>query len=341
MVSFAEILRLAADELYHARLSKPLSEMSKSALRLDQSSVEWRQNLPSSLNLDKSSLSEPEWISKQKVVLKLRFWYTRIILHRQFLIAASTQRDLSSSSTHIDLCVRASRQTISLLYDTYFHRPYFRTWYNATYTLYASMIILYLLFWDFDRVTRTELIEEVEKSLEILNSMDTIYVARSCSHLIHEMLQIAKKPPRSYASQHRLTNLPAIHNASSARANPGPGDKLTANDLGESPRNIMLHPSATTQSELLNSLIDFDFLGDFAGLGDLNMYLNGSGGELPFDVPHDLQEQQNSRLGNAPMFADSVDFVRGTENGVWMGVSPEVESDIHDPFGALHPDSWI
>lgn len=72
MVSFAEILRLAADELYHSRLTKPLSEMSESALRLDMALVEWRRNLPLSLDLDKSSLREPEWISKQKVVLKLR-----------------------------------------------------------------------------------------------------------------------------------------------------------------------------------------------------------------------------------------------------------------------------
>lgn len=72
MVSFAEILRLAADELYHSRLNKSLSEMSESALRLDQALVEWRRKLPPSLNLEKSSLREPEWISKQKVVLKLR-----------------------------------------------------------------------------------------------------------------------------------------------------------------------------------------------------------------------------------------------------------------------------
>lgn len=190
------------------------------------------------------------------------------------------------------------------------------------------MIILYLLFLDYDRVTRTELVEEVEKSLEILNSMETIHVARSCAHLVHEMLQAAKMSAANRARRRDDDN----HGAT---REPDPALLL--------PRTAMpSHPSVANQGELLSSLIDFDPLGDFAGLGDLNMYLNGSAAEtFSSAVPPRLQgDQPGALFGGANMFANSIDFLRGTENGVWTGVFPPVDSDAHDPFRAFFADTW-
>jgi hypothetical protein len=80
------------------------------------------------LDLDLVSLVEPEWLTKQKIVLTLRFYNARILIHRPFLIAAAGGPTTDISSDHVNLCVEASRNTINLLYNAYANRPYFRTW---------------------------------------------------------------------------------------------------------------------------------------------------------------------------------------------------------------------
>ena len=72
MVSFAKILQVASEELYHPLREKSLLQMSETAIELDDALEQWKRDLPPILNLDKSSLRDPEWLGKQKVVLKLR-----------------------------------------------------------------------------------------------------------------------------------------------------------------------------------------------------------------------------------------------------------------------------
>lgn len=61
------------------------------------------------------------------LIIEAGFWYARIILHRQFLVASAVQ-GLEPFSVHVELCLDASRQTIHLLYNTYLQQYYFRTW---------------------------------------------------------------------------------------------------------------------------------------------------------------------------------------------------------------------
>jgi hypothetical protein len=70
MVSFADILRKASKRLYHTK-AEPLDLISKSALELDAELKQWKDQLPSILSLDVTSLQDPKWLNKQKVVLKL------------------------------------------------------------------------------------------------------------------------------------------------------------------------------------------------------------------------------------------------------------------------------
>jgi hypothetical protein len=66
-------------------------------------------------------------------------------------------------------------------------------WYNTTYALYASMIILYLILLNYTVLPAKVLLEDVEKSLEIFIAMDNINVARRCAELIREVLDVTKK----------------------------------------------------------------------------------------------------------------------------------------------------
>jgi hypothetical protein len=71
MVKFAAILRRVSKEIYHDSKGLSLLEKSARALELDSSLGSWRRDLPEWLNLDTVSFREPEWASKQKLVLQL------------------------------------------------------------------------------------------------------------------------------------------------------------------------------------------------------------------------------------------------------------------------------
>lgn len=128
MVALARLLQ----ELYHetSRIERPAltTHNSMKSLDLDRRLLEWKSRLPPLLDLGSSSLVEPEWVTKQKIVLTLRFFNARILIHRSFLIAAAGGTMTGVSSDHVALCVEASRSTIDLLYNAYTNRPYFRTW---------------------------------------------------------------------------------------------------------------------------------------------------------------------------------------------------------------------
>jgi hypothetical protein len=72
MVEFALLLKRLSTEIYQPSSDSSWSKRSSKSLELDQRLVEWKCRLPQNLNVDKSSMSEPEWVAKQKIVLKLR-----------------------------------------------------------------------------------------------------------------------------------------------------------------------------------------------------------------------------------------------------------------------------
>jgi hypothetical protein len=134
----------------------------------------------------------------------------RILLHRPFL-AASPSKGILSCDKHVDPCLDAARETIRILYDSYANRHYFRTWsvsviegdwtgliehvirwYNSTYTLYAGMIVLYIVLLDSTKISGEDLLCDVRKSRDILLSMEEASVARRSAELMSEVLEVAK-----------------------------------------------------------------------------------------------------------------------------------------------------
>lgn len=144
MVYFGFLLRRISKEIYHDSKGLNMSQKSGVAIELDALLKRWRDQLPEWLNLDSVSFREPEWASKQKVVLQLSaipswpiavflltknegYLNARILLHRPFL-ATSTSKDFLSCDKHVEPCLEAARETIRVLYDSYANRHYFRTW---------------------------------------------------------------------------------------------------------------------------------------------------------------------------------------------------------------------
>lgn len=65
-------------------------------------------------------------------------------------------------------------------------------WYNTTYVLNATMIILYVLFTGVHDTPEIELQEDVDKSLEVFQAMNRVVVARRCAQLTREVSEVAK-----------------------------------------------------------------------------------------------------------------------------------------------------
>ncbi|KAJ5623379.1 transcriptional regulator family: Fungal Specific TF [Penicillium lividum] len=191
MVSLAQIMSEASHQLYHST-QRSLSEKSRLAMILDARLLEWKANIPAFLNLDAQPLSDPEWAFKQKLVLRLRYYNTRILIHKPFLVASTTNAESNEFRQHIHLCLEAARMSIKMQYESFMHRIYIRTWwYNTTYALYGSMILLHLILSNFPGLP-DDLLEDVEKSLEIFSSMDDIIVARRCAEMLREVLDVAR-----------------------------------------------------------------------------------------------------------------------------------------------------
>ncbi|KAJ5930042.1 transcriptional regulator family: Fungal Specific TF [Penicillium verhagenii] len=192
MVSLAQIMSEASHQLYHSA-QRSLSDKSRLAMGLDRRLQEWKSNIPAFLNLDARPLSDPEWAFKQKLVLRLRYYNTRILIHKPFLVASTTNAESAEFQQHLHICLEAARMSIKMQYESFMHRIYIRTWwYNTTYALYGSMILLHLILSNFPGLPDEELLEDVEKSLEIFSSMDDIIVARRCAEMLREVLEVAR-----------------------------------------------------------------------------------------------------------------------------------------------------
>lgn len=71
MTELAYILKRTSEEIYHSP-SKSQLDRSQAALKLDEDLVVWKSLLSPVFDLDHTSLTEPETVTKRKIVLKLR-----------------------------------------------------------------------------------------------------------------------------------------------------------------------------------------------------------------------------------------------------------------------------
>jgi esterase/lipase superfamily enzyme len=68
----ANILKQTSEEIYHSGSVVAQNDKYQAALKLDESLLLWKSQLSSAFDFENASLTEPETITKRKVVLKLR-----------------------------------------------------------------------------------------------------------------------------------------------------------------------------------------------------------------------------------------------------------------------------
>lgn len=133
-------------------------------------------------------------------------------------------------------------------------------WYNSTYTLCAGMIVLYVAILRSSSVLGNDLLEDVKKCRDILNSMDEASVARRSAALIDEGLEVAE------ACIQRRQGC-ASNTGEEARDNAPDGQGLEAPSSGY--MNDVQHTvSEQAHESLWSSLIDPMILQDFATQSD-------------------------------------------------------------------------
>lgn len=76
MVELADLLNELSNDIYRESGPANVSDRSSRALALDKRLEQWKDHLPPQLNFDQVSLKEPEAVTKQKIVLKLRWSHT-------------------------------------------------------------------------------------------------------------------------------------------------------------------------------------------------------------------------------------------------------------------------
>ena len=340
MVALAQIMSEASHLLYHST-RRSMSEKSRIAMNLDQRLLEWKARLPGFLDIDAASLNDPEWAFKQKLVLRLSTYLSLFVLYELMLMRqgstilvfsstghsswhrAQRPNQQHTSSTFTSVSQRqeqAFRCNTSLFYTESTFEPgkppstpkekeakggetlnEMKRWYNTTYALYGAMILLHLILASFPGIPEDELLLDVEKSLDIFESMKNIIVARRCAEMIREVLDVT----RSYLA--RRTALHTHHPQSSVTATSpsfalgsGAGVEDTVNlqsnhNYGIIPENQTIHTpppnlhavsspgsgpgpdenfffslfgqeefQPDTRAEMLANLVDPMILGDFA-----------------------------------------------------------------------------
>lgn len=193
MVPFAALLNDICRKVYSIDASISLARKSHECLAIDQRLWQWKSDLDKSWGTSSSSLNESEWRTKQKLVCNLRYLNARILLHRPFLIYLTPSSEHQVNPSHTESCIEASQSTIATLYDAFLMRPWFRTWwYNSTYVLYATMVLLYAVLSGTHGLGDGGLLKDAQRGLQILEAMQSNPVAARCAAVIREVLDITE-----------------------------------------------------------------------------------------------------------------------------------------------------
>jgi hypothetical protein len=263
MTELAYILKRTSEDIYHSQSSISQLDKSAAALRLDRDLLHWKAQLAPVFDLDDTPLTEPESVTKRKIVLKLRFYSVRILIHRSFLVAAAYQGSSSQFAANIQHCLTASRETIHLLYDTFMNRPFFRTWwYNTTYAFNAITIILYVLVSHLQKGNSEELLKVVERSLKIFQAMDGVAVARRCAELTQEIFDVAKISVQSQQQQSQVA--PNLRDPDDGPVQGGGQAAVASPLIPDAQDNVWVDIDASNlQNDFFASLVNPNILDNF------------------------------------------------------------------------------
>ncbi|KAF2014633.1 hypothetical protein BU24DRAFT_451618 [Aaosphaeria arxii CBS 175.79] len=261
MVDFAHILTQVVRSTYQVEDDPGDVDLYQRSLELEGYLQDWKAKLPPELDFDTASLSEHEMVTKQKIVLKLRFLNAKVLIHRQFIISSTPHRP-----EHVFSCVNAAIETIRFVYENYLYRPYFRSWwYNCTYVLDAAMVLLYVILTKRSPYAFESITSDINKSLEIFKAMEVLAVARRCYDITSEVLDVATNLYRSQQGQR--------NNEPQDRTAMDPQDQIPdANVIGpvsefagenEIEDNVTGISGMSLPEELSTSLVDMNLMYNF------------------------------------------------------------------------------
>ena len=214
MTELAQILRRISEGIYHPHAASDKEKKILTAMHLDADLDQLQNDVVLAFNLNDISLTESETTTKRKVILKLRksnlisslhpdwsahhfsdtgFYRARILLHRQTLLAAAACRGTPHYDQSARICIEAAEQTIRLLYDTYLHRPYFRSWWdNTVHAFDATCILLFATISGIQGRDPAPLLDTIRQSCQIFDAMRTEFVAQRCAEFARDLLYIAE-----------------------------------------------------------------------------------------------------------------------------------------------------
>ncbi|KAB5518851.1 fungal-specific transcription factor domain-containing protein [Coniochaeta sp. 2T2.1] len=207
MVDFSRIIRRIRHELYvpESPATRNPTLALQYAASIEHELDNWLQNLPevirpqrgASQQTSLKSAKEPQYVKKQKLVLGIRYHNLRILLFGSFLLRAGDQRNTTPAAQQcIQKCCDSAKETIDIIYETYRHHDFFRTWfYNTTYTVFAASMILLYMTQAGNNNELEPLSRYVEMAVEILEVMDESVIAVKSAGMIKRALGRVKAPP--------------------------------------------------------------------------------------------------------------------------------------------------
>lgn len=227
MVDFSRIIRRIRLGLYvpQSPATVDLGLALQCVASIEQDLDRWLGHLPQAIRPLGDSAQDtslrgakvPQYVKKQKLVLTIRYHNIRILLFGSFLLRATNGANMTpAAQQYIQKCLDSAKETIDIIYDTYRHHDFFRTWfYNTTYTVFASSMILLYMAQAGDSTELQRLSRYVEMAVEILEVMDESVIAVKSAGLIKRALDRVKAsaPPVAPAGpdvDHDLW-LPAHH----------------------------------------------------------------------------------------------------------------------------------
>ena len=102
--------------------------------------------------------------------------------------------DCSEYRWHIEKCVTAASATVHYLHEVFVSRHYFRSWwYNSTYALFATMVLLYCVLRNPHQDSITAICADIEMGIEVFQAMGTHRVAKRCLELVSSVYDLAQK----------------------------------------------------------------------------------------------------------------------------------------------------
>ena len=233
MVEFARIVRTISASMYTPSTS--IDRRLELAAEIEQKMDEWLQTLPEAikpqLNGSFQNITmtrEPMWAKKQKHTLRFRYHNCMMVLYRPFLLYTNRKSAQGTNNNHrinraVSKCVASARSTIQFMHHMYSTASYFRTWwYNTTYTLYASAIILGYSSGVTTTNEKAELQGLIDMSIQVLHSMDEHVVARKAASLVQHTWNSAQVLPNPADPK---------HNQNVAQVNHGIFDSLPIDDF--------------------------------------------------------------------------------------------------------------